>query len=92
MADSGQASEENFATAATAPVDGTTNWLSQISKSTTTTTHALCPVREARPPSICRFALRGAANSTLKLCRLKYLANIFIEDIANSDKITNSAM
>ncbi|GFR59742.1 hypothetical protein ElyMa_003514700 [Elysia marginata] len=41
MADSGQASEGNFATAATAAVDGTTNRLSQIRNSTAITTHAL---------------------------------------------------
>ncbi|GFS25027.1 hypothetical protein ElyMa_007017200 [Elysia marginata] len=34
----------------------------------------------------------GAATSTLELCRLENLANIFNEDIANSDKNANAAM
>ncbi|GFR95361.1 hypothetical protein ElyMa_000942100 [Elysia marginata] len=99
MANSGQAPEGNLATAATAPVDCTTNRSSQIRYSTTTTTHALTPVREARSPRHADFLsaedadmVAGATNSTLELCRLKNLANIFNEDIEISDRIANSAM
>ncbi|GFS21091.1 E3 ubiquitin-protein ligase makorin-1 [Elysia marginata] len=58
MADSGQAPEGNFATAATAPMAGKTNRSTQTRNSTTTTTHAQPPVREEIPPSTCRFPLR----------------------------------
>ncbi|GFR67125.1 E3 ubiquitin-protein ligase makorin-1 [Elysia marginata] len=59
MADSGQAQEGNFATAATAAVDGRTNRSTQTRNSTSTTTNSQPPVRETRPQSPCRFSLRG---------------------------------
>ncbi|GFS02494.1 hypothetical protein ElyMa_004608300 [Elysia marginata] len=98
MADSGQASEGNFATAATAPVDCTSR-LSQIRNSTAITNHALTPVREATPPSPCRFSLRGRCRYGCR-CSQFHASTVpsqkpckhFNEDIANSDRIASSAM
>ncbi|GFS05079.1 E3 ubiquitin-protein ligase makorin-1 [Elysia marginata] len=58
MADTGKAAEGNLAIASTAPVNGRTNWTSQIRNSTTAITHAVTSGRGARPLSPCRFFLR----------------------------------
>ncbi|GFR60034.1 hypothetical protein ElyMa_005398200 [Elysia marginata] len=80
MADSGQGPEGNFATAATAPADA------PLEEKRYPHRHADFPSAEDAD------TVAGADNSTLELCRLKNHVNIFSEDIANSDKIENSAM